>query len=117
MGMSYELYWDGDCRLVESYRKADSLKRAQKNQEMWLQGMYVYEAICDAAPLLHAFSKKPKPLPYPSEPYALFKKEIDERREKVEQLAYEKAKSKTAAWAARTNTQLAVRAGKDVNDG
>lgn len=117
IGMPYDLYWNGDCRLTESYRRADDIKKKQKNQALWLQGMYFYEAFCDAAPLLHAFSKKPKPLPYPSEPYALTQKEIDERREKTEQLKYEKSKAKMAAWAAKSNAQIVVRAGKEVSDG
>ena len=112
IGMPYHLFWDGDCRLTESFRRADEIKRKQKNQDLWLQGMYVYEAFCDASPLLHAFSKKPKPLPYPSEPYALTQKEIDERREKTEQLNYEKGKAKIAAWAAKSNAQIAARAGE-----
>ena len=55
--------------------------------------------------------------PYPSEPYAITKKEIEEKQRRQEQLKYEKAKAKTASWAVKTNVQLAVRAGKEVNDG
>lgn len=117
IGMPNDLFWNGDCRLTESYRKADEIKRKQLNQKLWLQGMYFYEALCDASPLLHAFAKKPKPLPYPSEPYAITKKEIEEKQRQQEQLKYEKAKAKMAAWAVKTNVQLAVRAGKEVNDG
>ena len=44
----------------------------RENQTLWLQGMYIYEAIGDMAPILHAFAKKgAKPTPYPEQPYAL----------------------------------------------
>lgn len=40
------------------------------NWQAHLQGMYIYEAICDASPILNPFAKKgTKPLPYPSVPY------------------------------------------------
>lgn len=119
IGMPNDLFWNGDCRLTESYRKAYEIKRKQLNQELWLQGMYFYEALCDASPLLQPFAKKPKPLPYPSEPYAITikKEEIEEKQRRQEQLKYEKAKAKMASWAVKTNAQLAVRAGKEVNDG
>lgn len=112
IGMPYHLFWDGDCRLTESFRRANEIKRKQKNQDLWLQGMYVYEAFCDASPLLRAFSKNPQPLPYPSEPYALTQKGMEERREKKEQLNYEKGKAKMVAWAAKSNAQIAARAGE-----
>ena len=48
------------------------MRQEQHNQMMWLQGMYVYEAIGDMAPILQAFAKKgTKPTPYPTEPYPL----------------------------------------------
>ena len=63
IGMTPDQYWDGDPALVKYYRKADELKWERKNQELWLQGMYFYEAICDASPVLHAFAKKGTKLP------------------------------------------------------
>ena len=51
---------------------------------MWLQGMYIYDAICDASPILRPFVKKgTRPVPYPSEPYDLgLTKSPEEKREK-----------------------------------
>lgn len=118
IGMSYELYWNGDCRLTECYRRAEEIKQRQRNQELWLQGMYIYEALCDVSPILQAFAKKgTKPTPYSSEPYAITAKQVQEKREKQEQLRFEKTKAKMAAWAAKTNAQIAVRAGKEVDGG
>lgn len=118
IGMPYELFWDGDCRLTESYRKAEEIRQRQKNQDLWLQGMYIYEALCDVSPILQAFAKKgTKPTPYSPEPYAITKQQVEEKRKRQEQLRYEKTKAKMAAWAAKTNTQIAVRAGKEVDGG
>ena len=42
------------------------------NAEAHLMGLYVYEALCDVSPVLHAFAKKgTKPKPFRTEPYAL----------------------------------------------
>lgn len=118
IGMSYDLYWNGDCRLTECYRRAEEIKQRQRNQDLWLQGMYIYEALCDVSPILQAFAKKgTKPTPYSSEPYAITAKQVQEKREKQEQLRFEKTKAKMAAWAAKTNAQIAVRAGKEVDGG
>lgn len=118
IGMPYDLYWNGDCRLTECYRRAEEIKQRQRNQELWLQGMYIYEALCDVSPILQAFAKKgTKPAPYSSEPYAITAKQVQEKREKQEQLRFEKTKAKMAAWAAKTNAQIAVRAGKEVDGG
>lgn len=43
--MTYEEFWHGDVNLVKAYRKAHQLKNEQKNQELWLQGLYIYNAI------------------------------------------------------------------------
>ena len=64
IGMTEEQYWDGDPELVKYYRKAEEIRNEKRNQELWLQGMYIYEALCDASPIFHAFAKKgTKPRP------------------------------------------------------
>lgn len=93
IGMTYEQYWDGDCTLTKYYRQADELRSERRNQELWLQGMYTYEAICDVSPILHAFAKKgAKPHPYPSKPYAISEKQIRKEREEKERKIAEKGK-------------------------
>ena len=72
IGMTYEQYWEGDCTLTKYYRKADEIRKERLNEELWLQGMYIYEALCDVSPVLHAFAKKgTKPQPYSAKPYAI----------------------------------------------
>ena len=76
LGMTEEQYWDRDCLLVKAFRKAEELKTDRKNQEMWLQGAYIYEALCRVSPILHAFAKKgTKPVPYLAEPFAINEKQ------------------------------------------
>lgn len=69
-GMSYDEYWYGSPYRAKFYLEAHKLKIKQKDEELWMQGMYIYEALCDVSPILHAFSKKgTKPLQYSSRPY------------------------------------------------
>ena len=88
IGMTAEQFWKGDPTLVIYYRKAAELKNERKNQELWLQGMYIYEALCDVSPIMHAMAKKgTKPHPYPESPYAITenqrKREVEEKERKV----------------------------------
>lgn len=86
MGMSYREFWEMDPTLVRAYRKAKELRDDEKNQELWLQGMYIYEALCDVAPILRAFGKKgQKPHKYPEKPYT-----ISEKARRKEQRAKDK---------------------------
>ena len=108
IGMTYEQYWNGDCTLVKYYRKAEELRNEKRNQELWLQGMYVYEAICDASPILHAFAKKgSKPHPYPSKPYAISEKQVREEREEKERKLIEKGKKFMEAMMVSNNKRFA----------
>ena len=76
IGMTPEQYWDGDPALAKYYRKADEIRMERLNQEKWLQGVYFYEALCDASPLLQAFAKRgTKAHPYADKPYALTEKQ------------------------------------------
>ena len=71
--MTYDQFWNQDVELVKAYREADKIGRDRKNQDMWLQGAYYYEALLDAAPALRfSLSKKPpKPIPYREQPFEL----------------------------------------------
>ena len=107
IGMSPEQYWDGDCTLVKYYRKAEDLRNEKRNQELWLQGLYIYEAICDVSPILHAFAKKgAKPHPYPSKPYAISEKQIKRDREEKERKLVEKGKKFMEAMMLSTNKRF-----------
>jgi len=104
IGMTYDQYWNEDCELPKFYREAYELKRSQENQGFWLQGMYIYEALCNVSPVLHAFAKQgTRPNPYPERPYAVSRQEIKAREKEKEIANRRKAKAVFAAWAASLN--------------
>lgn len=76
MGMTYDQFWNQDAALVKAYRKAENIKREEKNFELWLQGKYIYDAISALAPILRtSLSKKPvKAEKYVDKPYPLSEK-------------------------------------------
>ena len=82
-GMSYDEYWHSSPYRAKFYLEAHKLKVKQKDEEMWMQGMYIYEALCDVSPILHAFSKKgTKPLPYSKRPYMSNINELKTKQDK-----------------------------------
>ena len=105
--MTYDQYWEGDCTLVKYYRKAEEIRNEKRNQELWLQGMYVYEAICDVAPVLHAFAKKgTKPTPYSIKPYPLNDKQSKREAEEKQRKLTEKGKKFMEAMAMSINKKF-----------
>ena len=91
--MTPEQYWDGDPSLPKHYRKAYELQRKRVNEELWLQGMYIYEALCDVSPIMNAFAKKgTKPHQYADRPYSITRDDREEERKLKEQRDREKAK-------------------------
>lgn len=122
IGMSYDEFWNQDVALVRAYRKADELRRRRQNEALWLQGMYIYEALCDAAPIFHAFAKKgTKPNPYAKEPYAITESEIRERKVREAREKEERMKAEFAAFVASMRQKMPVEAhpgtkGGEVNE-
>lgn len=107
IGMTEEQYWDRDSTLVVAYRKAEELKTNRKNQEMWLQGAYVYEALCRVSPLLHAFAKKgTKPVPYIAEPFTITEKQAEYRQEEKEKKNFDKGKTMMEGFMIRHNKKF-----------
>ena len=79
--------------LAKYYRQADEIKRNRRNQELWLQGMYIYEALCDVSPVMNAFAKKgTKPNPYTDHPYPLSSKDRNAEKKLQEKRDGEKAR-------------------------
>ena len=105
--MTYYEFWEGDVALVRAYRQADELRRRRQNEVLWLQGAYIYEALCDVAPIFHAFAKKgTKPSEYVKEPYPITDSEIRERKEREARIREERMKAEFAAFAARMQTKM-----------
>ena len=100
IGMSYEQFWYGDLTIPKAYLKAYRMKQEREQEmdqwHMWKQGMYIYEALCDVSPVLHAFSKKgTKPLPYSEVPYGMekYKQEIENKEPTKQEVENERLKA------------------------
>lgn len=94
LGMTYELYWDGDNDLPRAYLEAEKIRDRKKNQWLWLQGMYVYDAVGRLIPAFKFGVKNPKAEQYPREPYPITKEEIEEREKKKFYSMLERMKSR-----------------------
>ncbi len=82
--MTPDEYWHGGPEVTIAYREAEKLRKEEKNWEMWLQGYYIYNAICVA--LANFRGKNDQ---YLEKPIELFPHEetADEREERLEKEA------------------------------
>lgn len=108
IGMSYDEFWDGDVEAVKAYRKANELQDKRRNFEFWLQGMYFYEALCDASALFRFTMKKGtiKPEPYVKEPFPITEAEVREREEREARKKEERLKAEFTAFAKRVRKKM-----------
>lgn len=117
IGMSYKEFWEEDVTLTKVYLKAYRIKEEREFQnikwQLWEQGLYIYEALCDVSPILRAFSKAKKPLPYPEKPYGIDKEEKDkeenkkqEKENKKKELEVYRAQVFFENWAKATEKQF-----------
>lgn len=101
IGMTYTEFWEKDPTMAKDYLKAFDIKQKReirnKEWEIWKQGMYVYEALIDVSPILHAFSKAKKPLPYPEKPYGLEEKQEEQEQQDEAQKEQEKENERLRA--------------------
>ena len=95
--MSFAEYWEGDSKLAQYYRKAYRIKQDEINDNAWLQGMYVYDAVSTALHnALRGMGKsKPPAKDYAKQPYEIYKKNKTEQ-EKAKEV--EREQEKAAAW-------------------
>ena len=97
IGMSYAEYWEGDPILTQYFRKAYQIKQEEINNNAWLQGMYIYDAISTALHnALRGMGKnKPPAKDYAKQPYE-FKNKVKTEAEKAKEVEIEQEKA--AAW-------------------
>lgn len=88
-GMTFDEFWYGNSSLCRVYMEAYKLKQKALDEQLWLQGFYVYNALNCVAPVLHAFAKQgTKPLPYLKSPITQtqeYKEQKDEISEEEKQ--------------------------------
>lgn len=96
-GMSYYDYWDGDNDITRYYRKAMKWKLENDNFQLWLQGLYIYNAIGNLSPIFNPFSKK-TPQPYIEKPISLTEEKKKEEERKEEKKKQQKGFDKMLRW-------------------
>lgn len=116
LGMTYDEFWNQNVDMVRAYRKADELKRRRENEILWLQGVYVRDALVCTVGNMFA-GKSGKQYEYPKEPYAITEADIREREERDARLAQERIKAEFAAFAARMQKKMPVEAHPDSKGG
>jgi len=106
MGMSEEQFWDKDVYLVKHYTKAQELKNKQRNEQAWLSGAYIYDALCCVSPILHAFAKEgTQPQPYPVKPYPTTKEEMDKIKDEKQTKELAEATARLESWMIQHNVK------------
>lgn len=103
MGMTWTQFWIDEPELAVAYRKAEAIRKRRKNEELWLEGVYVAEAL--SATVGNMFSKGQKHQ-YPAEPFPLTADEQQERREREEKARMERMKAAFIARSLQMNTRL-----------
>ena len=101
--MTYELFWEAEPQVAAAFRRADEIKRRRTNQELWLNGVYMREAL--ASTVGNMFSKGSKH-EYPSEPIAITLAEQQERQERLQKAKMEKIKASFMARALSVNANM-----------
>lgn len=86
LGVSANEFWNGDYTLLKYYAKRHKIAVEQKNEEMWLQGLYFYEAV--AVAISQALSKH-STVKYPEKPHQITpmseEQQEQENQKKVEE--------------------------------
>ena len=101
--MTYEQYWYGEIRLAKAYAEAERYRLEQREYDMWLQGVYVREALQSALSVSEWFRPKgKKPFQYPQKPLGVWHKttaqEIAERKAKQAEADRLRAVATFDAW-------------------
>ena len=78
-GMTYDQFWFGDPWMARAYAQYHLLKRRQRNEELWLNGIYVANAFQTV--LGNAFSKKK--LKYLEKPLDIYEKTDAEKAQEI----------------------------------
>ena len=79
LGMSYDEYWYGETWRVHDYIEAQKFRLEQREYELWLQGLYTFNALQSALSVSEFFrSKGSRPIPYPQKPHGVWERKNPE---------------------------------------
>lgn len=87
LGCSYNEYWNAPAEVAAAYYDAEMHRKERRNYELWLQGLYVKNAL-DASLAMAFWDKKhQKPEPYLEHPIAFTEREkaaeLERKREEA----------------------------------
>ena len=94
-GMTYEQYWYGDPWMVRAYAQAYLIRRKIENENMWIQGAYIANAVTIS--IANTFGKKKTD--YLRHPLDLFPKTEAEKQAEIRE-----EKQKLVAWLSKVKT-------------
>lgn len=89
--------------MAAAFRRADEIRRRRTNQELWLSGIYVREALASTVGNMFAKGSKHE---YPSEPMPITLSEQKERQERIQKAKMEKIKASFMARALSVNANM-----------
>lgn len=88
--MTFDQYWYGDVRMTRAFVEADRLRQERMNTELWLQGLYVFDAMSASLQNSHRTKQSDPIAKYAEKPYDIFPKQETkqekEQREESERL-------------------------------
>ena len=83
IGMPRIDFWEGSPALVKDYRRKHDLDIESRNQELWMQGLYIMNAV--SVSIANSFAKKgTPPKKYLEEPIRITPLTEAEKKEKAE---------------------------------
>jgi hypothetical protein len=104
IGMTFDEFWNQDVAMVRAYRKAHDLRRRQQNEALWMQGLYVRDALLATVGNMFA-DKSAKKNEYPTEPYPVTAEQVEEKEAAERRRMEERMKADFMALAARMINQ------------
>lgn len=98
MGMTPEQYWDGESGLKKAYRKAYKIRMETEariaDRNMWIQGMYIRDALASTPQFVAGFI--PKGVRIPPYPDKSISEQVDENRKEEKRKENEQKQMKLA---------------------
>lgn len=92
--------------MVRAFRQADELRRRRQNEILWMQGVYIRDALRSTVGNMFA-GKGSTPIEYPDEPYPITEEQVEEKKERERKNMEERMKADLLAIAARmVNKQM-----------
>ena len=106
IGMTYDEFWNQDVTMVRAFRKADDIRRRRQNETLWMQGIYIRDALLSTVGNMFS-AKGSRPMEYPKEPYPVTSGQVEEKEKADHKRTEERMKADMLALAARmANKQM-----------